>query len=439
MIKDRIRTNMLYVQTIKPHFSTEDLEIVLVLKGSITIQKVERVTTIHEGEFTLINRYVVHSIQSEGAYILSTKIRLAEFNNIFDKMKYVEFINSDEIVAVKRPLKNRLNRIVVDLLVNQYCFENKLYGTVPEEEIQLNESHLVHMLFSSYQLISHMKQDGEYPTGKLQDRYYEVVEYVIENKGEKIIVEDILKQLYMNATYFSQFMKKIGAVSFKDFVQYRKLIMIQGHLLDKHLCMTEIANRVGINDMKSFYSIFKKYFKKLPKTWREECYGLENQYKILFEKEILDAFMELHHIRRCRETSGGKVYKQLMQMKRVQPLELEGIEIILNPYSNMGEVFDPHYKVYNYFNELIYEIEQSKIILHLIYPYHYLKYEEQVQLLVETLRIAAFKLGGGRTKKIKITLAVKNANDLQEAQELERIVEREIGNLNIKIAMDLAL
>ena len=41
MTENRIRTNMLYVNTIKPHFQAEDVEIILVLKGTITIQKVE--------------------------------------------------------------------------------------------------------------------------------------------------------------------------------------------------------------------------------------------------------------------------------------------------------------------------------------------------------------------------------------------------------------
>ncbi|MDU7537776.1 MAG: hypothetical protein E7K67_12370, partial [Peptostreptococcaceae bacterium] len=77
MTENRIRTNMLYVNTIKPHFQAEDVEIILVHKGTITIQKVERTIQIGEGEFTFIIRNIVHSIESEGAYIISTKIRVS--------------------------------------------------------------------------------------------------------------------------------------------------------------------------------------------------------------------------------------------------------------------------------------------------------------------------------------------------------------------------
>ena len=269
MTENRIRTNMLYVNTIKPHFQAEDVEIILVLKGTITIQKVERTIQVGEGEFTFINRNIVHSIESEGAYIISTKIRVSRFKHIFGKIEYVDFLNNDELLPIDRPLKNSLNENVVQLLINQYCFENNLYEMVGPEAKLFNEECLVNMLFTSYQLITHLKQEEEYPTEKLQMRYYSVVEYVMNHSHQKIVVEDILKELYMNATYFSQFMKKVGGIGFKDFVQYRKLIIIQQYLLEQQVPMTEIANRVGIYDMKSFYNTFKRYFNQRPKTWRE--------------------------------------------------------------------------------------------------------------------------------------------------------------------------
>ncbi|MDA3730696.1 helix-turn-helix domain-containing protein [Niameybacter massiliensis] len=439
MTENRVKSTMLYVQTIKPHFSESNLEIILVLKGSITIQKVERVVTVNEGEFTLINRYIVHSIQSEGAYILSAKIRLSEFRDIFDKMEYVEFMNNDELLDINRPLKNRLNKVVMDLLIRQYLYEKDLDKADRVEERKLNEQHLVHMLFSSYQLISHMKEEEEYPTGKLQDRYYWIVEYVMKHTNEKIMVEDILKELYMNATYFSQFMKKVGGVNFKDFVQYRKLIMIQGYMLDYSLCMTEIANLVGIYDMKSFYSLFKRYFKKAPKTWRAESWQLEDEYTRVCDEQVLEKFMDKYHIKERKETSSSKLYKHLLQMKQMEPLDLEGTEIILNPYCDMGDQFDPYYQVYNYFNELIDEIYKSKISLHLVYPYRYLREPEQKELFINTMKLSSLKLMGGKMKKLKVSFMVQTPEQLFEAKELRQIIDQEIGNLAINVAINIAL
>ena len=44
--------------------------------------------------------------------------------DIFDKIEYVEFLNNDELRPLERPLKERLNAIVVDLLIKLYHEED---------------------------------------------------------------------------------------------------------------------------------------------------------------------------------------------------------------------------------------------------------------------------------------------------------------------------
>ena len=235
----RIIAEMMQIYSQKAHYHEEELEIILVLKGSITIHKIQRSVTIHENELTFINRFIAHRIESQGAYILSVKIKLSEFKDIFDKIEYVEFLNNDELRPLERPLKERLNAIVVDLLI-------KLYHEEDSEERRFDEHNLMHMLFTSYQLISHTKTQEEYLTLDLQQRYYSIVEYIMVNMNQKIGVDDILKRFYMNPAYFSQFMKKINGEGFKSFASYRKLIRIMDYLLDDELSMSEIANAVGI-------------------------------------------------------------------------------------------------------------------------------------------------------------------------------------------------
>lgn len=439
MTENRIRTNMLYVNTIKPHFQAEDVEIILVLKGTITIQKVERTIQVGEGEFTFINRNIVHSIESEGAYIISTKIRVSRFRHIFGKIEYVDFLNNDELLLIDRPLKNSLNENVVQLLINQYCFENNLYEMVGPEAKLFNEECLVNMLFTSYQLITHLKQEEEYPTEKLQMRYYSVVEYVMNHSHQKIVVEDILKELYMNATYFSQFMKKVGGIGFKDFVQYRKLIIIQQYLLEQQVPMTEIANRVGIYDMKSFYNTFKRYFNQRPKTWREEACQREDSYRIEFQKDVLEKFIERHHINCYQETTTSRLYKHLLQVKQRSPLSLEGVEIILNLCKDMEEQFNSRYYVYEYLNDLIHEAYKSKAILHMLHPYQYLEDKEREQLFMNVIGFSVLKLGTGKTKTLKISLVVKDEIEFLQAYRLKQKIEQGVGNLNINIVMDMLI
>ena len=193
----------------------------------------------------------------------------------------MDFINNNEYLChIDRPLKVGLNDMLREIIINTYFFKYKINGFDDAIKQTFNELTLVSMLFSFYQLNMHLKPKEEYPSEELLRRYYAVVEYVMAHIHEKITVEDVMQHFFMNNTYFSQFMKKMGGVGFKEFVQYRKIILIEGYLLDETLSMVDIASQMGIYDMKSFYNSFKRYFKHSPKTWRDQMKLIKDDYEV---------------------------------------------------------------------------------------------------------------------------------------------------------------
>lgn len=425
----RIDVKMMEVYSSKAHYHQDDLEIILVLKGSLTIHKVQRHLTIHEGQFTFINRFIVHSIESNGAKILSVKVRLSEFKDIFEKIEYVEFLNNDEIHEIERPLKERLNAIVVDLLIKLY------YDRGDDKERRLNEISLVHLLFLSYQLISHTKNQEEYPTYELQLRYYSIVEYIMKHMDKKIEVEDILQEFYMNRAYFSQFMKKIGGEGFKTFLSYRKLIHILDQLIDDQLSMVEIAASVGILNMKSFYGLFKKYFEVSPIKWKEKTALIQDHYHGINEEEVLRDFIKQNHIDKHRDNTIYKLYKYLAVAK-ANNINMKGIDIVLNPYLDMGEDIDEDYQVYKFLDLLTQLIKTVDAHIKIIFPFRYLKDDGQKELLFQALRLQALQNGINELKKWKICFYIDRLYDYQEALTLKANIEKTIGGLNIQIALD---
>ena len=61
----RIIAEMMQIYSQKAHYHEEELEIILVLKGSITIHKIQRSVTIHENELTFINRFIAHLLKAK--------------------------------------------------------------------------------------------------------------------------------------------------------------------------------------------------------------------------------------------------------------------------------------------------------------------------------------------------------------------------------------
>ena len=429
----RITTQMAYVKSRAPYYNEEELEIILALKGSVKVNKIERSFELKEGELTFINRHIVHTLESEeGAYILITKIHLASFKHIFERMEYVEFLNNDEIYDVNRPLKKQLNAITIDAIMKLYQYS---FMSGKEEEIDFEENQLMHMMLLNYQLITHIKEIEEYPTAELLDRYYQIVEYIMTNIHKKIMTEDIINLVYMNPTYFSQFMKRIGGVGFKEFVFYRKLVMICKYLLNPEYTLNETAIMVGITDMKSFYSNFKKKFHISPAKWRHTIMQMQDDYKFVEDQVVLNDFIEKFHIYRHRENTITYTLKYLLTCKK-EGIRFDDVNIEVNPFKAMGDTYDPDYQVYKHYGALTRTKNElgGRLMMH--FPMKFLKEEQQYRMLVSAINEHVLLFGLQTMRKDRFVLHAKTFEEIKVANKIKSIIEREIGNLIVIVAIE---
>ncbi|MGL4362609.1 MAG: AraC family transcriptional regulator [Cellulosilyticaceae bacterium] len=435
MKEQRISTKMLYIKSVKPHFHKEEIELIFVIKGTVTIRKVEREITITEGEMTFVNKYVVHSLVSEGAYVLSVKIRLNQFRHIFSHMDYVEFVNNDEFITLNRPFKADLNHILRELIVNEFNYTNNTEALKNVEWLrakQFNEENIMQMLFNFYQLITHSKEPEIYPTQELVSRYYEVSEYVMTHIQEKITVEDILDKLYMNTTYFSQFMKRMSGVSFKTFLQYRKIMIVECYLLESDLSIVEVANNVGMYDMKTFYTSIKRVFGKSPKSLRESLRNIEDDFSEIFAQKEWEDYVEKFYSPYEQETTTYKVYWQLAHIPEDEVHMWKGVQVALNPFQHMNLNNKEFYRPFKYFGALLSKIYRLGIDLNIHYPIEYLADEEYMERFGHIMSMMQFR-EGVRLKYIKVTIMMKNVKELDKAKMLQKNIQKRFKSIKIYI------
>lgn len=430
---ERMTTDLIYVKSMQPHYHDGELEILLVLEGEVMVHKMERTIHLKEGEFTFINRRIVHYITSEGAYILSSRICLNQFHECFERIEYVEFMTINEQDLYERPLQERQKAIVRDQVIKDYQLRNR-----PEmqEEKQFNEKQLMHYLFLSFQLTATYKKEDGHQNRELTERYYQIVEYISKHIHEKITVEDVLKEVYMNATYFSQFMKKVGGINFKEYVSYRKLVFINILLLNEKYTLNEIAELVEVADMKAFYQNFKKVFKTSPAKWREQLFAVPDEYEIREDDELLNRFIVRHRIHRHRENSMSRYYRFISRCKE-KGISLENKEIMINPYLDMGEQLDWDYQAYKYCGALFDLIRDVGAKVILSYPMKLVLNQEVHDLTIETLKHMLYMNEVNEIKKWKVLLKVSSIQELEAANQIKAEIEQEMGVLNVEIVVEL--
>lgn len=430
-MKSNMTTEMLYVKSIAPHYHEKELQIIVVLKGMIEIHKLDRKEIINEGQFVMVNRNITHWIISKGAYILSSKINLKNFKHIHEKIEYVEFYHIKE--SIDRDMQHRLNNIIIDSVINNFICQN----FQPESyDDSLNENQLISILYSFYRLNNFIKlDDDEYVSDELLDRYYNVVEYVNEHIHEKIVVDDILKYVYMNATYFSQFMKKVGGVGFKEYVSYTKYVKIIQYLINDDLTMSQIASKMGITDMKSFYSLFKKYYRMTPAKLKKTLSGIKNDYICCIDDQILKDFLHDYNIVYHQMNTITKAYTLLVEYQK-NKIDLKGLKMRINPYRDMKDYNKKHYQVYKNLTLLIKKADELDVNIDLIFPMHHLMDKKQENLLYNLLLEYVKLYSPHDLKKCQMIFLVKSVFDIDKAKKLKDSLQNISKNLKIGIEID---
>lgn len=407
-----MKTKMLYIKSIAPHFHENEFEIIVVLKGTICIHKLERQELVSEGQFVMVNRNITHWIESQGACVLCSKIDLRYFKHIYDKIEFVEFYYMKE--NTDDDIKQRINGIIMDCVVKNFIYLNY---DLDKKENTFNENQLISTLYSFYRLNSFRKNDDEYVSDELLDRYFYVIKYVNEHINEKISVDDILKHVYMNSTYFSQFMKKVGGWGFKELVSYVKFTKVVQHLISEKLTMSEIAAEVGITDMKSFYNSFKRYFHMSPTKWKKINSQYQDNYMICFDDKILHDFLHKYNIVNHQENTITKVYKKLLEYQ-IKKANLKGTKMIVNPYEDMEPFNQKHYQVYKNIVLFFQKAEELGIKVEFSIPIHCLKNKEHENLLYNLLIENTKIYTSSELKKWNIILVANSKVDIEKARKI---------------------
>ncbi len=428
-MNERITTEMLYIKSMKPHFHREELELLLVLKGSLTLFRMEQQLEITEGQFTIINSRNVHHIISNGAYVLSTRIRLSEFCYIYERMEYVDFLNRDEIPETQHSLNKRLGMAIIGFMITDYQLKGK-----PEfsGEKEFYENQLVHLLFKSYQAAFSMKKEDSYMNRDTMDRYYSIVEYIVNHIHEKINAENVLQMVYMHPTYFSQFMKKVGGIGFKDLLSYHKLAEIEMLLLQEEYSISDIADLVHFIDKKAFYHVFKKYFHTSPSKWREQLFLVEQDYQVIEEPNVLNAYISSNHIVQ-RENRMARIYRYLDTCRK-NGVDLHDMEIVIDPYADITDAGDMEFQPYKYSTPLFSLIRDMGARVTLLYPVKLMRSPEHQEFLIESIN--GFYRANGETelKKWRFILQVEDSMDADLARTLQQRLQK-AGLIHVNIMM----
>lgn len=118
---------------------------------------------------------------------------------------------------------------------------------------------------------------GEAAEEDYQNIIGRIEEYVEENYGSELSLEEAAGMVGMNTAYLSRYFKQHTGKTFMDYLTAYRIQKAASLLKEPTIKVYEIGEMVGYKSLKYFYKIFKKYTGMTPSQYREKLEGKGNE------------------------------------------------------------------------------------------------------------------------------------------------------------------
>lgn len=283
------------------HWHEDVLEIVLPIKGSIQVFAGFEQILVKEGDFWFINNLHVHHIESDDdAIVIFIHLDLNYFERYHEYIKHTFFrsnmYNMDSAKSVsdnyddetRKGYKTRFLNLLVSVLMDVLSDDPMAESLVMDSVYQLVAS-----IVNEFLWIKFMRENKDSISPVQLNRYLRIIKYIRENYHEKITIEDVARREYITQNYFSHFWKDFSFFSFKDRLNYERVIMSEILLLSTDMSIYSISEKIGFSDVKYYYKHFRKWYGVNPSEHKKRSIEYMKKKPYVVELELEDIRNEL--------------------------------------------------------------------------------------------------------------------------------------------------
>ena len=237
---------------IHPTRTVDFNEIIYVVKGTVMMFEEDRKFELRKGDCIVLEKGKQH-----GGYAAAGKsvgfywFEFYSDTDFIEEIKTVSFGSSDTFLCLAR----QLVRVT----------ESPSY---PSEVTDC----YVRLLLSEIKAFSKKDKGSAYPVCGI------IAEWIRNNSGRKIDVEEISKVFGYNRDYISRAFKRNFGISLKEYIDAERMKYIKGLLSATSYPLKQIAQMTGFQNYKAFLKFFSYHCGETPNEYRKESlnnYGKE--------------------------------------------------------------------------------------------------------------------------------------------------------------------
>ncbi|WIV12347.1 helix-turn-helix domain-containing protein [Proteiniborus sp. MB09-C3] len=334
-----------------------EIEILLVLQGSVNIRVGNDRFLLSENDLILINRNEIHNTSKteEDNIILALQINPEYYSSHYPQIgKMVfqckSFLHGDDKQERFDIIRHYLAQIVWELSKKREGYQLTI-GSI----IYLLAAHLVDNF--DYTLIESEKIAS---MSKDIDRIQGIINYINENLERKVSLKELSDNQNLSVYYLSHFIKKNMGMTFQEYLNNIRLDKAVNLLSMPDKTITEISYESGFSSTKSFNKLFKNTYGCTPTDYRKKYEDKINITKNSGEE--LERIKSKTYLDVDRSAAFKKLLSYLKPLDNKTPdnnMPSVSSEVIFADASSQGEKYKSYWKKLTTFSRASEGLRQS--------------------------------------------------------------------------------
>lgn len=256
-----------------PYHTYHFIVLTYVYSGTITMLVEGQKILLKKGDLIILDKYVPHAVLPTSKNDLGINIILD--NNFFEN------------TIIKSDKNNSLPNFMIELMSHQYAHNHFLFFSTSNLPIirnsiqnilceDLDKKKFASAVIDNYIMIIFMtlirlkpvETNFDNSNLHIQKIISAVNKYIQENYKEGEL-NKLCRQINYSPSHISRVIHQSTGKTFKELINYQRIERAKVFLQDETLTVSDVAEKVGINNMTNFYKRFEKLVGVTPRQYRK--------------------------------------------------------------------------------------------------------------------------------------------------------------------------
>lgn len=249
-----------HVQEYQLHIHS-DIELQLILTGSVECHVSHRIYALSEGDILLTNRKQPHALvlPSPNCTAIWAAINPAFCRSYFPELSKIRF--RDVLFHQNHPLNANLRKCLLQMY--DCC---RLHEAHSEFKIHEILNHIAYLLLSNTQYSTLSLEEADLER-RNEQRIAQVIDYVEHNYSMQPRLKDLSERMNLSEDYLSHFIKDTLGVTFREYLTHVRLRHAVELMRNQATSQLDILLQTGFSDYRYFLRAFTRVYGCSPEAY----------------------------------------------------------------------------------------------------------------------------------------------------------------------------